>query len=269
MAKLLTKELGHNVIVENRTGADGIIMINQLLKAPVDGHVIAANTLTLASLFGEPTANFKPDDLQMVARSTDLDPYGLIVPASIPFRSIDEFVKHARQHPNKFNVGGPFQMGSHRVAWEQFAQCRQDQGSTGSPTRAADPRCWRWPAVTSMRRRPIRATSSRSSHRARCVCSRFHRKAALGFPRRAYLQGARLGRRALSVARHHGESGNSETGARPARCGNPESAANPGMESVPAAGDAVDGFMGPAEFKAQLMKDIHELETIKKKLGIQ
>ena len=60
MAKLLTKELGQNVIVENRTGADGIIMVNQLLKAPADGYLIAANTLTLASLFGEPNANFKP-----------------------------------------------------------------------------------------------------------------------------------------------------------------------------------------------------------------
>src|SRR3954463_13810334 len=62
MAKLLTKELGQNVIVENRTGADGIIMVNQLIKAPADGYLIAANTLTLASLFSEPNANFKPDD---------------------------------------------------------------------------------------------------------------------------------------------------------------------------------------------------------------
>src|SRR6188472_736859 len=54
MGKLLTKELGQNVIVENRTGADGIIMVNQLIKAPADGYLIAANTLTLASLFGEP-----------------------------------------------------------------------------------------------------------------------------------------------------------------------------------------------------------------------
>ena len=119
MAKLLTKELGQNVIVENRTGADGIIMINQLIKAPADGYTLATNTLTLASLFGEPSANFKPDDLQMIARS-QIDPYGLIVPASIPFKTLDEFVKYARQNPGKVNVGGPFQMGSHRVAWEVF-----------------------------------------------------------------------------------------------------------------------------------------------------
>ena len=113
MSKLLTKELGQNVVVENRTGADGVIMINQMLKAPPDGYTIAANTLTLASLFSEPTANFKIDDLQMIARS-QIDPYGLVVPTSIPFKTIDEFVKHARQNPGKFNIGGPFQMGAHR-----------------------------------------------------------------------------------------------------------------------------------------------------------
>ena len=47
MARLITRELGQNVVVENRTGADGIIMINAMLRAPADGHTIAANTLTL------------------------------------------------------------------------------------------------------------------------------------------------------------------------------------------------------------------------------
>src|SRR3954463_11718241 len=79
MSKLLTKELGQNVIVENHTGADGIIMIGQMLRAPAAGYTIATNTLPLASLFGEPTATFKIDDLQMITRS-QIDPYGLIVP---------------------------------------------------------------------------------------------------------------------------------------------------------------------------------------------
>ena len=30
MARLLTRELGQNVVVENRTGADGVIAVNQL-----------------------------------------------------------------------------------------------------------------------------------------------------------------------------------------------------------------------------------------------
>ena len=33
MAKLLTAELGQNVVVDNRTGGSGIVMVNSLLRA--------------------------------------------------------------------------------------------------------------------------------------------------------------------------------------------------------------------------------------------
>ena len=121
MAKLLTAELGQNVVVENRPGGSGIIMVNTLLRAPADGYTIAANTITLATLFGEPNAGFKPDDLQMIARS-QIDPYGLIVHASTPFKTIDDLVAFARRKPDYINVSGPFTISGHRVAWELFAE---------------------------------------------------------------------------------------------------------------------------------------------------
>jgi tripartite-type tricarboxylate transporter receptor subunit TctC len=31
----------------------------------------------------------------------------------------------------------------------------------------------------------------------------------------------------------------------------------------------LDGFMGPDDFRAQLLRDIQELESVKKKLGIE
>src|SRR5690606_21128722 len=85
LAKLLTAELGQNVVVENRTGGSGIVMVNSLVRGATDGYTIAANTLSLATLFSEKAAQFKLDDLQMVARS-QIDPYGLIVHTSTPFK---------------------------------------------------------------------------------------------------------------------------------------------------------------------------------------
>src|SRR5688572_19493891 len=104
MAKLLAAELGQNVVVDNRTGGSGIIMVNTLLRAPADGHTVAANTITLAALFSEPTATFKPSDLQMVARS-QVDPYALIAHTSTPFKTVDEFVALARRKPDFISVG--------------------------------------------------------------------------------------------------------------------------------------------------------------------
>ena len=48
-------------MVENRPGAGSQIGLEFVKAATPDGYTIAANTLTLASLFSEPTANFKID----------------------------------------------------------------------------------------------------------------------------------------------------------------------------------------------------------------
>jgi putative tricarboxylic transport membrane protein len=121
VGKLLSAELGQNVVIENRVGGNGIILVNSLLRAPADGYTIGAITLTLATLFSEPAASFKPEDLQFIARS-QVDPFGLFVHASTPFRTLEEFVAFARRRPGFVNVGGPFQMSAHRVTWEVFSE---------------------------------------------------------------------------------------------------------------------------------------------------
>src|SRR5690242_6917163 len=121
MAKLLAAELGQNVVVDNRAGGSGIVMVNTLLRAVPDGYTIAANTITLSTMFGEPNVTFKPDDLQLIARS-QVDPYGIVAHVSTPFRTIEDFVAYARRKPGFVNVGGPFVMSGHRVAWELFQE---------------------------------------------------------------------------------------------------------------------------------------------------
>src|ERR1043166_4021356 len=124
IARLAEKELGQPLVVENRTGGDGIIAITTMLNRPADGYTLLATTLTVAALFGEPGVTFKPSDLQPVVRS-QIDPYGLMVPGSSPLKSFDDFLKYTRANPGKLNVAGPFSMGSHRVAWEVFAELAQ------------------------------------------------------------------------------------------------------------------------------------------------
>lgn len=120
IAPLLAKNLGQTVVVENRPGADGVVLINNMLRAPADGYTIAAITMSLALLVGQPDSAFKVDDLQMLAR-TQIDPYSIIVGSESRFKTIDELVDYARLNPGKLNMGGPFDMGAHRVAWEVIA----------------------------------------------------------------------------------------------------------------------------------------------------
>lgn len=120
MAKLIAPDLGQNVIVENRPGGSGIPMINAMAKAPADGHLLAATTVTLATLFGEPNVNFQPQDLQMVVRS-QIDPFAIVVHTSTPFTNLRQLVDFAKKKPDYINLGGPLTMSSHRVAFEMFA----------------------------------------------------------------------------------------------------------------------------------------------------
>jgi len=268
MAKLLTRELGQNVIVENRTGADGMIMINQLLRAPADGYLIAANTLTLASLFGEPSANFKPDDLQMITRS-QIDPYGLIVPTSIPFKTIEEFVKYARQNPGKFNVGGPFQMGSHRVAWEVFSEVAKIKTNWIAYKGGG-------PALLAVAGGHVDAAATNPGNVKPFISSGKVRVLAVSSDKRLddFPDVPTYKERGWDVVRYQWRGIMGKSGLPKPVLDRLVGAIQRAQQTAEwkAYLDQVtqlDGFLPPDAFRAALLKDIQELESVKKKLGIE
>lgn len=120
LARLISPDLGRNVVVDNRPGGSGMPMINAMVRTPADGYLIAATTVTLATLFGEKNAKFEPDDLQMIARS-QIDPFAIVVHTSTPFRNLKELITFAKAKPGYINLGGPLTMSSHRVAFEMLA----------------------------------------------------------------------------------------------------------------------------------------------------
>lgn len=268
MARLLTRELAQNVIVENRPGADGIIMINALLKAPEDGYTIASNSLSLASLFGEPNVNFKPDDLQMIARS-QIDPYALLVPASIPFKTVDEFVKYARQNPHKVNVGGAFEIGAHRVFWETFSQLAQIK-TNWIPYKGGGPAMLAVAGghVDAAQNNPGLAKPHIRSGKVRLLAVSSELRLA-DFPDTPTYK-----ERGWNIVRYQWRG-------MMAKAGLPK----PVLDRLVAAIQKVhqtpewktfleqvvqlDGFMGPADFKAVLANDIIEFEATKKKFRTQ
>lgn len=121
LAQLLEKELGQPFVVETKAGGSGVVAVNYLLSRPADGYTIMTNTATLTTLFSEVGVKFKPTDLQMIAR-LQVDPFGLLVPAASPLKTIDDMLKQAKANPGGVKVGGPFAMSAHRVAFEKFSE---------------------------------------------------------------------------------------------------------------------------------------------------
>ncbi len=267
MAKLLAEQLGQNVVVDNRPGADGIIMVDYLLKRPADGYTIAANTLTLATLFSEPQANFKPDDLQLIARS-QIDPFGLVVPASIPFKTIEEFVGYARKKPNYINVGGPFQMSAHRVTWEVFSEIAGIK-TNWVPYKGGGP------ALIAVAGGQVDAAATNPGNVKPYIAAGKVRVLAVSSERRLedFPDVPTYKERGWDVVRYQwrgimAKAGIPKTIVDRLAAAIQKSQQTEEWKKYLRQVTQLDGFQGPVEYRAQLMKDIREIEAVKKKLGL-
>jgi len=107
IAENLTSRLGQNVVVDNRPGANGIIGIDLVAKAPADGYTML---MTTGSFTGNLVLNKKLpyDGVRDFAPITQVaHSYGmvLVVNPSVPAQSIKELVALARSRPGKLSYG--------------------------------------------------------------------------------------------------------------------------------------------------------------------
>lgn len=267
MAKLLTHELGQTVIVENRTGGSGIVMVNMLVRGAADGYTIAANTLSLATLFSEKTAQFKSDDLQMVARS-QIDPYGLIVHTSTPFKNIEQFVAFARKKPEYLNVGGPFAISSHRVAWEVFSDAAKFK-TTWVPYPGGGP------ALTAIAGGHIDAAATNPGNVKPMIDAGKVRVLAVSSEKRLddFPDVPTYKEKGWDVVRYQWRGMMAKTGTPKPVIDRLASAIQKAQQTQEwktylARVSQLDGFQGPEAFRAQLAQDVKETEAVKKKLGL-
>lgn len=267
LAKLLTAELGQNIVVDNRTGGSGIVMVNLLLRAPADGYTIASNTVTLAALFGEPNVNFKPDDLQLVARS-QVDPYGLVVHTSTPFKTVESFVQYARRNPDKLNVGGAFAMSGHRVSWEVFSELAKIK-TTWVPFQGGGP------ALTAVSGGHVEAAATNPGNVKPMIEAGKVRVLAVSSEKRLddFPDVPTYRERGWDLVRYQWRG-------IMAKAGTPKPVVDRLTAAIQKAQQTaewkaylrqvtqLDGFQGPDAFKAQLLQDMTEMERIKKKLNL-
>jgi tripartite-type tricarboxylate transporter receptor subunit TctC len=125
VADIVAPELGERleqkVIIENRSGADGIIGSEFVAQAPPDGYTVLLTTnshvihpATYATLPFDTEKAFAPVSLLVASQ------YVLVVNPSLPIESVEELIAYGKDHPGGLTyasggLGGPTQM-----AIEQF-----------------------------------------------------------------------------------------------------------------------------------------------------
>jgi tripartite-type tricarboxylate transporter receptor subunit TctC len=125
VAAALEKILGRGVIVENRGGAGGAVGNAAAAKAEPDGYTILMTLSSLAvlpeadRLFGR-TPAYEVAQLAPVARVL-ADPTLLAIPASAPWKTLQELVEDAKKRPGQIPYGSSGPYGTLHVSMEMFA----------------------------------------------------------------------------------------------------------------------------------------------------
>jgi tripartite-type tricarboxylate transporter receptor subunit TctC len=122
ISPLLIKELGQQIIVDNRGGASGNIGVAYAARGAADGYtVLLGNIGTMAinpALF--PKFQVNPvRDFIAITQVVDA-PTALVIHPSIPAKTVKEFIEYAKARPGKLNFGtaGPGSNG--RLEMELF-----------------------------------------------------------------------------------------------------------------------------------------------------
>jgi tripartite-type tricarboxylate transporter receptor subunit TctC len=107
LGEQVSKTLGQPVVVENKPGGQSMIAARLVARAPNDGYTLlvgsntthAANPYLVKDLGYDPVKDFVPITLWT------LNPLLLVVNADLPVHTLQEFLKYAKDRPNKLNYG--------------------------------------------------------------------------------------------------------------------------------------------------------------------
>lgn len=123
IANQLTKQMGQQIVLDNRPGGSYTIGTSMLAKAPADGYTIAYGNLTSLVinrfyLDEQPSYNVDKDLIPVV--QTHYQPNVLVVTPSLSVRSIKTLIDYAKTHPGQLLYGSGGNGTSSHVTAELF-----------------------------------------------------------------------------------------------------------------------------------------------------
>jgi tripartite-type tricarboxylate transporter receptor subunit TctC len=121
LANEVSKQVGQQVVVENRPGASGIIGYEQLKLATPDGYTLAyiSNFIsTNPNLYAKLPYDFFRDFRPVIQYFSGLNI--LTVTLALPVRSVKELIEHARANPDKLKFGSSGIGATPHLAMELF-----------------------------------------------------------------------------------------------------------------------------------------------------
>ena len=121
LAAKLSESLGQQIVVDNRSGASGILGTEVVMNAPADGYTILINTIPfVTNQFLMPRVPYDPlrdfAQISLVASS----PAFVTVHPSVPAHSIKELIALAKSKPGQLNYSSAGVGTNPHIAGELF-----------------------------------------------------------------------------------------------------------------------------------------------------
>src|SRR5471032_1890382 len=124
LAAELTKQLGQQVVVDNRAGASGGIGMELLVRANPDGYTIGYGNTPLLAINKSLLPNWPYEagrNLQPMARLTNSQNL-LTVTLSLPVKSVRELIEYGKNNPDKLIYASPGNGTTIHLSAELFKQ---------------------------------------------------------------------------------------------------------------------------------------------------
>ncbi len=118
----LAELLGQPVVVDNRTGANGVVAAEAVLRAPADGHTLLFSVIhhsVLPSLQQQLSYDIEADFLPVTLVA--YYPIILVVNPALPIGSVPELIARAKADPGGLTFGHSGYGGGTHLAGELFA----------------------------------------------------------------------------------------------------------------------------------------------------
>ncbi|HEV7802984.1 MAG TPA: tripartite tricarboxylate transporter substrate binding protein [Burkholderiales bacterium] len=117
----LSRQMGQQVVVDNRAGANGAIGMHLLARSNPDGYTIGYGPVSAVAI--NPIFVKLPYDAQKDLRMVVQLVFGLhilTVTPSLPIKSVQDLIDYAKSNPNKLSYGSSGSGSSQHLGMEMF-----------------------------------------------------------------------------------------------------------------------------------------------------